>query len=388
MIVIIDGIIYDLTNFDHPGGNDIIELFTQHQSDLTMAFVSNHSRIFPHRKFQSYRALNYDKDFVDNTIKSSIETYKDYLELIQNVKDAKITPSPSNLYWCKLVLLLFFNIYLNYRLHFINWSFKVALILGYINALIGLNVQHDANHGSLSNNKTINKVFGLSQNLIGGSRKAWIIQHMVKHHVHTNVLGKDPDTDGLDVVRIHKESSRYWFHRFQYIYTLLGLPLFSYQILIIETYECIKNQYILDLISKCAFIYLNIVKPFDGTIVGFVKTQIPIMLTGAYLSLFFLLSHNYKGVPDGNNTKNGTFMENQITNSCNFKSDILTQVNGGLNYQIEHHLFPRYNHMKYKDLSVVVKKVALKYGYEYNEFSSFYENLKSTISYLFILGNK
>ena len=51
MIVIIDGIIYDLTNFDHPGGNDIIELFTQHQSDLTMAFVSNHSRIFPHRKF-------------------------------------------------------------------------------------------------------------------------------------------------------------------------------------------------------------------------------------------------------------------------------------------------------------------------------------------------
>ena len=171
MIVIIDGIIYDLTNFDHPGGNDIIELFTQHQSDLTMAFVSNHSRIFPHRKFQSYRALNYDKDFVDNTIKSSIETYKDYLELIQNVKDAKITPSPSNLYWCKLVILLFFNIYLNYRLHFINWSFKVALILGYINALIGLNVQHDANHGSLSNNKTINKVFGLSQNIIGGSKK-------------------------------------------------------------------------------------------------------------------------------------------------------------------------------------------------------------------------
>ena len=385
MIIIIDEIIYDFTNFDHPGGNDIIELFSDNKSDLTMAFVSNHSRVFPHNKYKEYRTYEFSDNYTDKIINKSVEKYKDYLDLIKKVKESGITPGPTRVYWIKLWALLFINIYINFHLHFINWSFKIALLLGYVNALIGLNIQHDANHGSLSNNKTINRMFGLSQNLIGGSRKAWIIQHMVKHHIHTNVLGKDPDTDGLGAIRIHKKSYKYWFHRFQYIYTLLGLPLFSYQILIVETFDCIKNGYILDFISKSVFIYLNIVKPFDYTFIGLIKTQMPIMLTGTYLSFFFLLSHNYKDVPDGND---GTFMKNQITNSCNFKSDILTQLNGGLNYQIEHHLFPRYNNSKYKELSVIVKKAALKYGYKYTEFANFYDNLKSTISYLFILGNK
>tara|TARA_A100001011_G_scaffold311661_1_gene328782 strand:+ start:126 stop:908 length:783 start_codon:yes stop_codon:yes gene_type:complete len=260
--------------------------------------------------------------------------------------------------------------------------------LAYINALIGLNIQHDANHGSLSNNKTINNIFGLAQNLIGGSRKAWITQHMVKHHIYTNILGKDPDTDGKEIVRLNKYSNKYSFQCFQHIYTLIGIPLFSYQILIIETYECLKNRYIFDFISKCLFIYLNIIKPFDYTIIGIVKTQIPIMITGGYLALFFILSHNYQGVENSNKNTESSFLNNQLQSSSNFKSNILSHLNGGLNYQIEHHLFPRYHHTKYKELSTIVKKYTLEKNYIYTEFNSFYNNFNSTILHLINLGEQ
>tara|TARA_B100001769_G_C22031273_1_gene554133 strand:- start:22 stop:1185 length:1164 start_codon:yes stop_codon:yes gene_type:complete len=387
-MIVIDNIIYDFSKFDHPGGNDIIELFSKSEKDLTMAFVSNHSRVFPHNKYKLYRLSNYDSKLTNETIHKSQEAYADYLELIKNVKDSKITSKPKFHYWIKLFLLLSSNFYINYYLHFIKWSFKLSLVLGYVNALIGLNIQHDANHGSLSNNKTINTIFGLAQNLIGGSRKEWITQHMVKHHIYTNILGKDPDTDGKEIIRLNKYSNKYSFQCFQHIYTLIGLPLFSYQILIIETYECFKNRYILDFISKCLFIYLNIIKPFDYTIISFIKTQIPIMITGGYLALFFILSHNYQNVENSTKNTETSFLINQLSTSSNFKSNFFSHLNGGLNYQIEHHLFPRYNHTKYKELSVIVKKYILKKGYTYTEFNSFYDNLKSTILHLFILGNK
>ena len=59
-MIVIDNIIYDFSKFDHPGGNDIIELFSKSEKDLTMAFVSNHSRVFPHNKYKLYRLSNYD----------------------------------------------------------------------------------------------------------------------------------------------------------------------------------------------------------------------------------------------------------------------------------------------------------------------------------------
>ena len=112
------------------------------------------------------------------------------------------------------------------------------------------------------------------------------------------------------------------------------------------------------------------------------------MITGGYLALFFILSHNYQDVKNSNKNTETSFLNNQLLTSSNFKSNILTHLNGGLNYQIEHHLFPRYHHTKYKELSIIVKKYALKKKYIYTEFNSFYDNLKSTILHLINLGKQ
>jgi fatty acid desaturase (delta-4 desaturase) len=52
--------------------------------------------------------------------------------------------------------------------------------LGFLMALIGLNIQHDANHGSISRSSTVNRALGLTQNWIGGSALDWIHQHVVQ----------------------------------------------------------------------------------------------------------------------------------------------------------------------------------------------------------------
>ena len=57
----------------------------------------------------------------------------------------------------------------------------------------GLNIQHDANHGAISKNPWVNRILGLTENMIGGSQVNWIHQHVVQHHIHTNDVHLDPD---------------------------------------------------------------------------------------------------------------------------------------------------------------------------------------------------
>jgi fatty acid desaturase (delta-4 desaturase) len=89
------------------------------------------------------------------------------------------------------------------------------------------------------------------------------------------------------------------------------------------------------------------------------------VVTGSYLTFFFLISHNYEGVHiQGDTTrssnkdgKKNSFLYKQITSSSNVGGWWLLQLNGGLNYQIEHHLFPRMNHMHYPKIAPIVKYV-------------------------------
>jgi fatty acid desaturase (delta-4 desaturase) len=131
---------------------------------------------------------------------------------------------------------------------------------------------------------------------------------------------------------------------------------------------------------------MEYVKPYNGSIVRIIETQLSIIFTGAYLSFFFILSHNFKDVNNDKIQSSLSFMKHQIISSCNFDSTFFTYINGGLNYQIEHHLFPRYHHSKYKELSVIVKNNAYKHNYSYTQFSSLYNNFKSNILHLYLLG--
>jgi fatty acid desaturase (delta-4 desaturase) len=90
-------------------------------------------------------------------------------------------------------------------------------------------------------------------------------------------------------------------------------------------------------------------------------------MTGFYLSFFFLISHNFKGTHIQEDTtrssnkdgKKNSYLYKQISSSSNVGGWWLAQLNGGLNYQIEHHLFPRMSHMHYHRISPIVKYVLI-----------------------------
>ena len=402
-MVFIDGIYYDFSGFDHPGGNDIIRLFTKNKKkDITTAYISNHSKPFNHNKYKHLK--------IGGTLNIRPICYRDYLDLIDLVnRDIPIKKRKAPYYYyLKVFIILSFTLVLTYKQYY-NWNLYRGIMLGWIHALIGLNIQHDANHGSISNFPIINIILGYTQNLIGGSRELWIYKHMVKHHVETNNYGLDPDNDGRGILKLNTESPSNKLIKYQWLYGILGLPLFAYEILIVETVECIRNMYVFSFITKIIYIYLHVINPYYQypCLFRFLLTQIPILFTGGYLAFFFILSHNYIGVmtnsyinlntvgdiiksdkwDDRYNNKNViTFLQQQIESSSNVGGRLLCELNGGLNYQIEHHLFPKIHHSHYPDISKIVRKYSRNMNYRYTHFDNIYYNLVSTIMYLWIMG--
>ena len=100
------------------------------------------------------------------------------------------------------------------------FSTVICIIMGVIVAAIGFNVMHDGAHGSYSSRKWVNKFMGFSLNVLGGNVYIWSQKHNINHHSYTNVEGMDDDIDIKPFIRVHNNQPRYWFHRFQHVYSL------------------------------------------------------------------------------------------------------------------------------------------------------------------------
>ena len=216
--IVIENKTYDITNFTkiHPGGEKIISVFSG--SDATNAFQSYHGRHFPHEKMKIYlkkEILNDDKKvYMDS----------DYIKLHQHVKEYMKKYLKTDGYapleqWIKIFFLMVSTLYVEWSSIYNRYrSFTCAIVMGILYAWIGLNIQHDANHGAYSRNSKINEYLGYCQNYIGGSALMWMYEHIVNHHQYTNSMQKDPDIQGGGILRFYKEkgnSKARWYHRFQ-----------------------------------------------------------------------------------------------------------------------------------------------------------------------------
>jgi fatty acid desaturase (delta-4 desaturase) len=115
------------------------------------------------------------------------------------------------------------------------------------------------------------------------------------------------------------------------------------------------------------------------------------MVGGFYLAFFFILSHNFEGVYmfDKSNPKEETsFLRKQVMSSSNVGGAWLAFLNGGLNYQIEHHLFPRMQHSHYAMIAPVVREFCLSRGIPYRHFPTIGDNVASCIKHLALMGSQ
>lgn len=289
--------------------------------------------------------------------------------------------------------------------------FALYIISGFGMSGIGMGVMHDAIHGSYFKNSNLNKIFGYSMNLIGANATVWRLQHNVLHHTYTNIQESDDDINMPFFLRFSPHDIKYKVHRFQFIYvwfiysisTLIWITikdfvrLFRYRKmgLINSKKEFLNNLNTL-IIWKLLYYAYALVLPaiflpfsFGIILLAFLSMHV---VTGLLISCVFQVAHIMPGVSYPQSNQNGKIENNwlvhQLMTTSNFSphSRIFSWLIGGLNYQIEHHLFPNICHIHYREISPMVKETALKYGMPYHEKSSFLDAIYDHIKMLKILG--
>lgn len=276
---------------------------------------------------------------------------------------------------------------------------------------VGFSIMHDANHGSYSKNQTINDALGFLIHFVGGFKENWKIQHNVLHHSFTNIEGYDEDIK-FSMMRFSPTQERKWIHRFQIIYapflygfmTIYWMTSKDFQQLIeynkkglLQTQQTTFNSAILRLIfHKLWYFALTIAAPFYfidlpwwQILIGFFTMH---YIAGMTLSLVFQSAHVLEEtdffVPDENGSVENNWAIHQMKTTSNFaKNNLpLTWFVGGLNFQVEHHLFPNICHIHYSKISEIVKKTAGEFNVPYHEHKTFTAALRSHFSMLNKLG--
>jgi linoleoyl-CoA desaturase len=278
---------------------------------------------------------------------------------------------------------------------------------------IGMGVMHDAIHGSYSKSKKINKLLGFTFNLIGGNATVWKIQHNVLHHTYTNIDHADDDLNAPSFLRFSPNAKYYWIHQFQYIYIwfFYGISTISW----ITTKDFVrliryKKMGFLDkkyefqkalfgmIFWKLLYYSYALVLPmymiplsWQMILLGFLSMHV---VTGLLVSTVFQIAHimpmNEFPLPDEKGYMKNDWYVHQFATTTNFspKSNLLNWLIGGLNYQVEHHVFPNVCHVHYKKLSKIVANTAHEYGMPYHVKKSFVLAISDHIKMLRKLGKK
>lgn len=269
--------------------------------------------------------------------------------------------------------------------------FGLWILMGIGVAGVGLSIMHDANHGSYSKNKKVNLVLGKVMDLIGGNSTNWKIQHNVLHHTYTNIEGLDEDIQPGAVMRFSPHAKKRRIHKLQFLYAwfFYGIMTLSWvaardftQLLkysrngLISTNRTSLKREMIKLVSfrVVYFLYTLVLPaiflqvPFWYILLGFLAMH---FVAGLILACIFQPAHVIEDtdypVPANSGNIENEWAIHQLLTTTNFApgSKIFSWFVGGLNFQIEHHLFPNICHIHYKKLSTIVKTTAREFGLPY-----------------------
>ncbi|GJM34719.1 MAG: fatty acid desaturase [Saprospiraceae bacterium] len=292
------------------------------------------------------------------------------------------------------------------------WAvFGLALLHGFCTAMIGLNIGHDAIHGAYTNNPKLNKRIGLFFNLVGANDYVWNISHNIVHHTYTNIPHHDEDIHQIPILRMEPTQERWWIHRFQHIYAFFLYGLASISWVFIKDYvkffqhqlgghyrETFPKREIFRLFFFKAIYYtvflviplLVIDFPWYWILAGFFAAH---FVEGFTMAIIFMLAHIIEGTsfpepgPDGKVDMPWADLQMYTTSNFAAKNPVVNYLFGGLNFQIEHHLFPMVCHVHYPKISEIVKQTAKEYNLPYLEHETFFGAIGSHVRVLKKFGS-
>jgi linoleoyl-CoA desaturase len=260
---------------------------------------------------------------------------------------------------------------------------------------IQMSVMHDASHGSLSENPRINQFFLQSINFLGGSARLWVSQHCHAHHSFTNVENKDHDINTGGILRLNHFQDYKSHHRYQHVYAWLLYPLFvlswiwwgDTRDLIHNTYSLSKKQWQQALVEvvliKIWHVAVFIALPlyfFSNPWFFLIGYLVSFGLIGFIMVVIFQLAHvsNQQVFTNQQNKLDNDWAVHQLRTTVNFATSnrLLTWFTGGLNYQIEHHIFPQIYHGNYRHIHLKLKEYCEQRGLPYYSYPTLWSAVK------------
>tara|TARA_B100001146_G_scaffold225003_1_gene245583 strand:- start:21793 stop:22947 length:1155 start_codon:yes stop_codon:yes gene_type:complete len=271
-----------------------------------------------------------------------------------------------------------------------------SIVMGVGMAGVGMNVMHDGNHGSYSSKKWVNKLMGGSMYLLSGNVYNWQVQHNVLHHTYTNIHGHDEDLEAGRIIRFSQHSKWRKFHRFQHLYSVFLYGLLTVNWLITADFLQTKRylnrklsygklpkpfwQWSTLIATKILYFAIWILLPMLILDVAWWQVLIGFFImhytAGLILSLVFQLAHVVEAtdmpLPDQSGSMKNTWAIHQLFTTVNFstKNKLMNWFTGGLNHQVEHHIFPHISHVHYTKIAKIVKKTAEEFNLPYHEYKS------------------
>jgi linoleoyl-CoA desaturase len=289
-------------------------------------------------------------------------------------------------------------------------TYALCALLGYTFACVGFSVMHDANHGSYSTKPMLNDFLGLSMNFMGANSYFWKQKHNIIHHTYTNVDGIDDDIAKSPIIRQCESQKWVPAHKIQHIYLFPIYALssifwlfimdftkyFTRKIYTTEAWKMSTKNHIVFWTTKILYLTFYMVLPaikfgFFPWLAGFFILH---AFMGLTLSIVFQLAHVVENTEfetialDETKHIETAWAEHQIRTTANFAmgNKVISWFVGGLNYQIEHHLFPKVSHVHYPAISKIVMEKCKEYNLPYNNYPTMFGALASHIRVMKWLG--
>lgn len=402
-ITFINGKAYDIKDYmcKHPGGEDLINLSLDR--DATGLIHSYHPdidkvmKVLKHREIKDAKDIpcphaNYQSEFL-LTLKKRVNAY-----FSQSGESRRGGNG-----WKTLIILA--ATIMAYCLTL--WvSPLFAPVVGFGLAVIGFCVHHDANHGALFQSSKLNHLFGLSGDLVGVNSLAWRFQHQIGHHIYCNDFEHDDDTRaGFPLLRFNQQQKHLWYMRYQHLYALIAYAFLGIAYPITTTRDYIlqrhrntrfknvtwKNHVEFILMRVLYIGYIFVIPYFFYGLSSLYKVYLPMELTGGlYLATLFAVNHNNHKVYASMQIKTDDWAIQQLVTTANWSSSskFWNFFSGGLNCQVEHHLFPGVCHRHYPQIHQIVKKTCAEFQVPYNDYPTFRSLLWDHLSFLKAMGKQ
>ena len=268
------------------------------------------------------------------------------------------------------------------------WQVLIGIVsLAFASAAIGFNLQHDGGHRAASRHPWVNRWLARTLDLVGGSSYLWNYKHNSLHHTYANIMDHDDDIDVGIFGRFSPHQKHLFFHRLQHFYMwfLYGFLALKWQLL--DDFMTVRRGTIgshriprpkgtdlaIFILGKALFYSLALGIPI---LVHLEHWWIPILgyigvalIQGFIISTVFQLAHvvedaEFPEAVEAPDRMDRHWAAHQVLTTVDFapRSRLLSWYVGGLNYQVEHHLFPRLCHVHYPRISRLVSRVCERHG--------------------------